>query len=72
MRIEERKLQLIKRCMELAHEDDLVKVEEAMNQLELNRRAKASEAGIVAGRVENFQQFNADMKQWMKEKRRIA
>ena len=72
MRFTERKLQLIQRFMELNSEDELLKVEEAISHLELNRRAQASEADIVAGSVEDYQKFNADLKQWMSEKRRSA
>jgi hypothetical protein len=72
MRFEERKLRLIQQCMELADEEDLRKAEEAMEIVKLDRRARASEADIEAGRVNDFHQFNADMKQWIKEKRRMA
>ena len=46
---------MIQGFMELNCEDELLKVEEAINHLELNRRAQASEADIKAGSVEDYQ-----------------
>lgn len=72
MRIKERKLQLIQRCMDINDEAKLRKIEDVVRNVELDRRAQASEEDIRYGKVDDYNRFSDDIKLWMKEKRRSA
>lgn len=69
---EERKLRVIRLCMDITNEDDLQKVEELLANVRLNSRAGNSERDIDTGKVDDFQKFSAEMKEWIKEKKRTA
>lgn len=72
MRIEERKLQLIQRCMNIGDEAEIRRIEDVFNNLELERRAKVSEEDIQYGKTEEYSHFSDGIKSWMKEKRHSA
>lgn len=72
MGIEERKLLLIQRCMNIHDESELRVVEETLRNLELDRRAQLSEDDIRSGNVEDYHRFSDDIKLWLQEKRRSA
>ena len=72
MKLEERKLQVIQRCMNIDDERELRIIEEAMNSVEIDRRAKASERDIQYGKVQDYKQFSEQIQSWLREIKRSA
>lgn len=72
MKLEERKLQVIQRCMNIDDETELRIIEEAMNSVEIDRRAKASERDIQYGKVSDYKQFSEQVQSWLREIKRSA
>ena len=72
MKLEERKLQVIQRCMNIDDERELRIIEEAINSVEIDRRAKASERDIQYGKVQDYKQFSEKIQSWLREIKRSA
>lgn len=68
MNLEAKKLDLIARFMAIKKEDAISRVEEILNEIELNARAEASEESIKNGEVRSYEDFSKQVKQWLTSK----
>jgi hypothetical protein len=68
MSIEAKKLSFIERFMKLKKENSILKLEAILTEIELNTRIDASEEDINQGNVRFYDDFNKEVKQWMKSK----
>lgn len=68
MNIEAKKLSFIERFMKLKKENSILKLDAILTEIELNNRADASEEDIEKGNVRSYDDFNKEVKQWMRSK----
>jgi hypothetical protein len=68
MSIEAKKLSFIERFMKLKKENSIQKLEAILTEIELNARADASEEDIKQGKLQSYDEFSKDVKQWMLSK----
>lgn len=68
MSLEAKKLNLIERFMKIKQEHSLLKLESVITEIEMNARADASQKDIEQGRVHSYDDFNQEVKQWLKNK----
>ena len=54
--------------MALKQEKSISKVEEILNEIELQARADSSEEAIKKGQVRSYDDFSKDVKQWLTSK----
>lgn len=65
MTIEAHKLKLIERFMKFKDESDIKRLDDALSQIEMQIRAKASEADVLSGKVRYYESFSKDVRSWM-------
>lgn len=68
MNIDQQKLSLIERLMKVRQTVTLDKVEELLNQSELELRASESLEAIAKDDMETLDQFRQNNKSWLKQK----
>lgn len=68
MSLEAKKLNLIERFMKIKQEHSLLKLESVITEIEMNIRADASQKDIEQGSIRSYDDFNKEVKQWLKSK----
>jgi hypothetical protein len=68
MNLEAKKLNLIERFMKLKKEGSILRLEAVITEIELNARADASEEDIQNGKIQSYDDFSREVKQWIERK----
>ena len=69
MNIEARKLNLIERFMKFQDEEDIIQLDNALSEIEIQIRAKASESDILKGNTRSYEHFSRDVNSWLQHRR---
>ncbi len=69
MNIEARKLKLIERFMKFQDESDIIQLDKALSEIEIQIRAKASEKDILEGKTRTYERFSKDVKTWLQHRK---
>lgn len=68
MNIEARKLKLIERFMKFQDESDIIQLDKALSEIEIQIRAKASETDFLEGKTRTYERFSKDVKAWLQHR----
>lgn len=68
MSLEAKKLNLIERFMKIKHEHSIIRLESVISEIEMNTRADISQKDIEQGKIRSYDDFNKEVKQWLKSK----
>lgn len=68
MNIEAKKLNLIERFMKFRDEEDIKQLDNALSEIEIQMRAKVSEADVSKGNTRSYERFSRDIKAWLQHR----